>query len=160
MMKLLNRIDYKGHGFLYFGLVAAILFIVSYGMFRFNGDRPNFVLKEINGQVHKVDKTTVTGSSKGRTTFTKCTRVELINNSQRFFSKNLSNTKLFYQGQYVRLLAYKYRGDYYFVSVEEDGKVLLAHNNTKGIIVFSVMIVCGILTIFSIYKRREAFKQK
>lgn len=153
MKKLLNKVNFESTVFLLFMIVTVLTFSFSIG-FYLKGDRPIGFFKIIEGRVISViDYGTFTPKINRFSSTYICTEIQLDAFDHRLINLNTNLSKFFYIGQKVNFLVYENDGYFFFVEATEGDKVLVKYDERKGNIVFAIMIISGILTLFCVYIR-------
>ena len=160
MKKLLKKVNFDTTAFLVFMMVSVLTFSFSIG-FYLNGDRPISFFSKIEGKVISViDYGTFTPKINRSSSTYICTKIQLDTLDHLLINLNTNLSKFFYIGQKVNFLVYENDGYYFFVEATEGDKVLVKYNERKGNIVFAIMIISGILTLFCAYIRLFYKKEK
>ena len=152
MKKLWNKVKWSNPKIKVFAFIVIMVFTFSLASFKSGGNRPLFFFKIIKGNVISVkDYARFNPSRHGPATSSKCMSLFLNTHNSRIINRDKNLSKLFYQGQEVKLWIYKTGYDYNFVQAVEGNKMLIKHNEIKGWVIFVLLIISGVCFVFCLY---------
>lgn len=109
-------------------------------------------MQPIEGSIERIDNGARFNPTKfGAVTSSKCVALFIDSFKHRIINEKEKYSNLFHEGMNVKLWIYKTGYDYNFVQASNSGMLLLKNNETKGWIIFSLLILSGILFLFILF---------